>query len=559
MALNYGTLELNTLEQLWVMDGVPAHVALKLKANFPRIRKDKPAPFLFPDCPEVRADLDWFLKRYPMTVSAADKAALRRGHLDYELKREAVERILLPDWQPTTPLKLVNGYKAWPYQAQAAEVAQQLGRLILVDPASAGKTLTTLLAVMRKDYLPAAIAVEPHLRTQWRDKGVKKFTDLNCHIVASTSPYNLPKADIYIFGHNTISHWVDIADKGIFRSFAVDECQTFRCGPGPINAPIRKYHAARVFAQHAALKIGVTASLIYNYGSEAYPIIDMFAPGVLGEQGDFHREWCSGRLVHDPDALGTYLREQHVMISRTEEDIGRVLPKPNIVPIEVPYDEAVEAEHLDLARTLALRVLDGKFEVSGQAARELDLLLRRITGIAKARHVAAYVRMLISGGEPVLLVGWHRDVYDIWLKELSEFNPLLYTGSESVKQKDETASGFISGRSPLMILSLRSGAGLDGLEQRCNTLVFGELDWSPGIHNQVVWRLRRAAQKRWPVNVIFCHANGGSDPAIMSTLGVKGDQARGIERPGSGVENVVSDDSRIKTLARMFLERTGTA
>lgn len=119
------------------------------------------------------------------------------------------------------------------------------------------------------------------------------------------------------------------------------------------------------------------------------------------------------------------------------------------------------------------------------------------------------------------------------------------------------AADFMSGRTPLFIMSLRSGAGLDGLEQVCNTVVFGEMDWSPGIHNQIIWRLRRAAQKRWPVNAIFCHANGGADPVLMSTLGLKGDQARGIERPGSGVENVVSDQSRIKALARAYLERSG--
>src|SRR5690606_28355143 len=126
--------------------------------------------------------------------------------------------------------------------------------------------------------------------------------DLDAHIVTSTKPYALPKADIYIFGHNTLSYWTDIADTGFFRSFAVDEVQTFRTGD-----TAAKYRAARVFARHAALRIGVTASLIYNYGSETYPIVSLFAPDVLGSPDEFWREWCTGRLVKDPDALGTYL------------------------------------------------------------------------------------------------------------------------------------------------------------------------------------------------------------------------------------------------------------
>jgi len=556
----FGALSHDAARRAWVYGDVPPHVALRLKANFPKLPKQAVAPFVFPDSDETRADLHWWIKRYPPAISAADKGLLRHGALDYEIKRDAIERIMLPDWQPSAPAVLKDGQALWKHQAQAVEMAQRLGQLVLIDPASAGKTLTGIAAAMKKEFLPAAVAVEPHLRTQWRDKGVRQFTNLEPHIVRSTTPYHLPKADYYIFGHTTLAGWADVAAQGVFRSFIVDECQTFRTGDiGDDYRPTTpaKYAAARVFAQHAALRMGQTASLIYNYGSETFPIIDLFAPGVLGSRLDFQREWCSGRLVSDPDALGTYLRERHVLLSRSEEDIGRELPKPNVIPIEVPYDHDVEADHLALARTLAMRVMEGKFGASGEAAREFDRLMRRLTGIAKARHVAAYVRMLIEGGEPVVLAGWHRDVYDIWLKELGGFNPVMYTGSESTKQKDAAAADFIAGRSPLFIISLRSGAGLDGLEGICNTIVFGELDWSPGVHNQLVWRLRRHLQKRWPVNAIFCHADGGADPVMMATLGIKGDQARGIERPGSGVENVVSDASRIKALAQAFLERQG--
>jgi hypothetical protein len=557
MKKTFGTLALRPTGRSWVLTGVPVHVALRLKATFPRLPKHQPEPFVFADSLEARADLDWFLRRYPMAMSEADRAALRRGRMDFEIRRDAIERILLPDWKPTAPAALKNGYNFWSYQAQAIEIAQRLGRLILVDPASAGKTLTTIGAVMKPEFLPAAIVVEPHLRTQWRDKGVKKFTDLDVHIIRGTEPYTLPKHDIALFSYSNISGWVDVADKGYWRSFGADECQAFRTGMGPNpEHPIKKYVAAKVFAQHAALTIGVTASLIYNYGSETYPIVDLFAPGALGSEQDFKREWCTGKLVSEPDALGTYLREAQVLLSRTEEQNGRALPKANSIPIEVPFDTDVEADHLALARSLSMRVLSGTFGDSGEAARELDRLASRITGIAKARHVAAYVRMLVEGGEPVLLAGWHRDVYDIWLRELSSLEPVMYTGSETVSRKDRSKEDFIKGRTGLMIISLRSGAGLDGLEERCNTLVCGELDWSPGVHNQLIWRLRRAAQQRWPVNAVFCHAAGGSDPLKMSVLGLKGDQARGIERPGAAVENVVSNPDRLKDLARMYLERT---
>ena len=43
---------------------------------------------------------------------------------------------------------------------------------------------------------------------------------------------------------------------------------------------------------------------------------------------------------------------------------------------------------------------------------------------------------------------------------------------------------FIDGDARVLMMSLRSGAGLDGLQEVSHTAVFGELDWSPGVHRQ---------------------------------------------------------------------------
>jgi CO dehydrogenase/acetyl-CoA synthase gamma subunit (corrinoid Fe-S protein) len=112
----------------------------------------------------------------------------------------------------------------------------------------------------------------------------------------------------------------------------------------------------------------------------------------------------------------------------------------------VPYDEEVAAADEPSPAKLALKVLSGKFTERGQAARELDMLARRVTGVAKARHVAAYCKILLEAGTPIILGGWHRDVYDIWLEELKAFNPMLYTGSETPRQKDAVKRAFMAAR-----------------------------------------------------------------------------------------------------------------
>ena len=50
---------------------------------------------------------------------------------------------------------------------------------------------------------------------------------------------------------------------------------------------------------------------------------------------------------------------------------------------------------------------------------------------------------LVEAGEPVLLGGWHREVYRIWNEALADLNPLMFTGSESqpAKARAKRASG----------------------------------------------------------------------------------------------------------------------
>jgi SNF2 family DNA or RNA helicase len=530
------------------MSGIEPHVALRLKSVFPKIDKTQTGVFAFKDSEATCADLEWFTQRYEMSMSAVDRIQLTHGRETFDRKRDEIETILLPEWKPAASAYFKPDKNLYQFQAQAVELVRKLGRLLLMDDLGLGKTVSALGVINGSQHLPAAVVVQAHLPTQWLHEFIEPFTYMKAHIIDGTTPYSLPAANIYLFRYSNIAGWTDIAATGMFRAVIFDEIQELR--RGTITA---KGRAAKVFSEHAQIRMGLSATPVVNYGDEIFHIMEYIAPGCLGTWPDFAREWCrfNGRkwIVNDPDALGTYLREIQVVLRRE----GSTEPV-NVIPIEVDYDEEIEQEEEELTRVLAMKVLTGSFTERGQAARELDIQARRITGLAKARHVAAYVRILLESGTPVLLSGWHRDVFSVWLEELKEFNPVLYTGTESSKQKDAAKQAFISGKTDLMIISLRSGAGLDGLQKRCSTVVLGELDWSSAIHSQLIGRLNRPGQKE-KVTAIYLHANGGSDPLVLNIIGLKAGQARGIVNPLQGVQTVHTDESRIKLLAERFLQK----
>lgn len=220
---------------------------------------------------------------------------------------------------------------------------------------------------------------------------------------------------------------------------------------------------------------------------------------------------------------------------------------------------SVESDAISLARTIVAR--NEKFRGEKmQASGEFDRLIRQATGVAKAPHVAQFVRMLVETGEQVVLFGWHRAVYDIWMEQLAEFNPVMYTGSESPKQKAYAKEEFVSGRSKVIILSLRSGAGLDGLQDAASIAVFGELDWSPGVHDQGIGRVDRDRSDGLLNYVVayFVTCSQGADPAMMEVLGVKKEQIEGVINPDNQMIQPRDMEGRqLADVARKFLASRG--
>jgi hypothetical protein len=545
----YGVLRLLPLGCGWEISDLEPHVAIRLKQIFPRVPKQSAGPFRLGRDNAIDADLRWFCERYPMAMTNADIEALEGGQRAFLASQAEMERILLPSYTAPAYAGLKDGQMIRPYQAQAIEIAARSKGLLLGDECGLGKTFTGAGFCLQAERLPAAVVCQVHIQDQWGEV-IQKFTNLRVHKIKKTSPYNLPEADVYIFRYSQLNGWVDVFGKSLFKTVIYDEPQELRTGISSMRGM-----AAAVLSQHATWKIGLTATPIYNYGSEIFAVMQFINPGVLGQWDEFSREYCShGGKLSDPKAVGTYLRDQYAFLRRTKADVGKQMPPVNRIVDMVDYDDQAVEDIEDLARKLAVRATVGSFTERGSAMRELDLLVRQATGIAKAKYVADMVRIIIEGGEPVLLMGWHRAVYEIWLERLKDLNPAMYTGSESGTQKGESKRAFLAGETNLLIMSLRSAAGLDGLQARCNTIVFGELDWSPGIHHQCIERLSREGQEQ-PVTALFLVADEGSDPPMMEVLGLKSSEASQIIDPSLGVQAAHSDESRLKALVERYLDK----
>jgi hypothetical protein len=543
----YGQLELDTKVRRWRITDLAPHVAIAFKRMFPRVPVTS-TEITISDTDEVRADLHWFMARYPLEHDLWD-------HLDEAVDRLAHraaerDRILLPSWKPGEVLGFKEGRAPYLYQTQASQIAIANGGLLLGDDVGLGKTISAIATMLMGAPMPAGIVVQPHLAGQWK-KRIEEFSNLRVHIIKGRTPYDLPEADVYIYRYSNIAGWTDVLKDGLLRSVIYDEIQELRHGHGTEKGIV----CAKV-SKAAGFRMGLTATPVYNYGDEMHSVMEYVKPDILGDREEFFREWCGReRIVANPDALGAYLRDTGYFLRRTEDDptVDASMPPPNVLEWELDYDLDAVAGEEEIMRQLAQTVLKASFTEAGRAARELDMKMRQLTGIAKAKSVAAYVSLLLKDAPRVLLAGWHREVYSIWSQALAPFNPVLYTGTETAAAKQRSVDAFTQGDSRVMMMSLRSGAGLDGLQYHCQDAVIGEFDWSPQVHYQLIGRLRRPGQEG-QVNAHYVHTNWGSDPVILEMLGIKADQSRGINDPGQAPKPRATDESRLKILAQRVLE-----
>lgn len=359
-------------------------------------------------------------------------------------------------------------------------------------------TLSGIGLLSMANTRPALWVTMTHLQLQAGRELDRFLPGVRWHILKRATPYplgfeegsSLTPPDVLIVNYAKLEGWAE-ALAGIVRTLVFDEAQELR------HDDSKRYQAARHLREQAQWCLCLTGTPIYGYAQEILNVLNIVRPDALGTLDEFKTAWggsldVRGRLtVSDPRALGTHLRAEGLMIRRTRRDVGREIPAVSRTVHVVQNDPRVLAGIQGSAAELARIILaeSGSGLTKMQAAGEMDRILRQATGVAKGAYVIEFVRLLLDSEDRVVVFAWHHAVYDLLEQGLKSYGVARYTGEQSVSQKDEALVRFkagpeVYGRARVLLLSLRAGAGIDGLQFVCRTGVFAELDWSPKVMEQ---------------------------------------------------------------------------
>ena len=553
----FGTLSYSPRGRHWVIKGDPA-VTEMAKRLFPGADSGKRGEARFADHRRLIGEMNWLMQRYPLAVLPRDMDRWDKALLDareHYAQLEAFRRAAPP---------LIDSLGAFlgelrPFQQYGASWLCHTKRALLADEMGLGKTVQTLAALSASNGFPAMVVVPPHLVTNWQSE-IRHFLqfegrEMRVCVIRGLKPQALPEADIYLIHYLLLRGWKDTLAEFPVKTVVFDEIQELR------HRGTEKYSSASLLAGACDRVYGLSGTPIYNHGGEIWNVVNILDYHLLGDWESFTREWCYGygnAIVIHPDWLGEHLRREGLMLRRTKKEVLPELPDKRRLVQLVDMDDALfQALMRPVIKDLEGYASDTSLTPSRRAlkANLLSQGERQATGLAKAPYAAQFVRALLDAGEKVLLFAHHHKVMSLFRKELKRYSPAFITGIETAALKDTAAERFMSGKTDLCCVSLRSASGLN--LQRATCVVFGELDWSPAVHSQAEDRAHRIGQK----DSLLCYylvSPGGSDSQMQDALGLKVSQFLGLmgEAPQSEMDAAMAANqarAHVENMVRRWL------
>ena len=574
----------------WIVSGDP-YVLTRLK-NTLSLAKRRGGDVVVPALPEPSRELLWFKQMFPMTVTPEIK--LRSLAASWLMDQDRAESVLNGTYNPPV-IKFARGESPRDYQWLAANLFKTKKSLLLADDVGVGKTATAIAAIADPALRPACIITPNHLIAQWKGQ-LRRFTPgLTVHEIKQTEPYSLelmvdcpscgatvdtvngtrqlsPKcpvckhkfpntlprrpADVTLLAYSKMLNWPNYVGS-VCKTVAFEEGHALR------SHDTKRWRAAHSIAKQCEYRVAITATPLFNLGGEAWNILECVRPGFLGSKAEFKETWCGGGPsgkeppLLDPEAFGAYLKSSHIMLRRKAVEVGIPVHDCQIIHQTVDADTEVFSKETSRADEMARIILgEAQSKSRGMETIQFDAIMRQATGLAKVNAITAFTEMLLEQDEPVVMFAWHQSVHNLYMERLAKWNPCKYTGQEKPMEKEANVEKFVRGDSKVIIISLRAGEGLDGLQQVCCTAVVAELDWTWSVPKQNIGRIARDGQTR-PCKAYFMVSEFGSDPIVSQVLGLKKDQLNGLIGERVSVPTVAFDSAaEIKRLARAHLNRS---
>ncbi len=371
-----------------------------------------------------------------------------------------------------------------PFQEYGVQFLSSRNHALLADDMGLGKTIQAIEVMNRLKAKSALIITPATVKYNW-ERELKEWLrrDLTVQVVKDGATIISLDSDIVIVNYDLVIRPA-IHRQLITRDFAIGICDEAHRLKNP-----RAKRTKAILASKTALmgrcvyRYLLTGTPILNRPEELFIILRSLAPEKMGPYyswPEYAKRYCNGHW-QDGEYVTTgasnleELRDRlkGFMLRRTKQEVLKELPA---------------------RREQVIYLNDLKFPTDELVPLATE---RRELGIHKIKSILSHVEDVLSGVDKVVVFAYHRQVIETLKRDLAAYGPTIIYGGMSAENKQKNLFKFTeTDESRVLIGQINAaGVGIDGLQRVCQHLIFAELEWSPGVMEQCIDRLRRIGQK----------------------------------------------------------------
>ena len=460
------------------------------------------------------------------------------------------------DLKPTrTPKNFAASLR--PYQQRGLDWLQALHGAgfggVLADDMGLGKTvqalahITTLKAAKAlKD--PVLIVCPTSVLPNWQAELAKFAPKLSCLLwhgaTRKTLAPKIASHDVILTSYPLLVRDIETLKAQKLGLTILDEAQMLK------NPRTAGFKAAKQLK--AAQTIAMTGTPVENQLTDAWSLMELVTPGLLGTLDQFNRN-IAKPISRDNDAAAKAMlarRLRPFMLRRTKDQVASDLPPKTEIPEWIDLSGGQHALYESVRLLMQKKVRDEIARVGLMRSQIifLDALLklrqiccdpRLLAGqgdapasSAKLSRLMEMLPELIAEGRRVILFSQFTSMLDLIKPVLGEAGIAFTEIRGDTKDRKTPVAAFQTGEVPVILVSLKAGG--TGLNlTAADTVILYDPWWNPAVEAQAIDRAHRIGQTK-PVFVHRLIARGTIEEKILSLQDKKRTLAATLWGEGEG-------------------------
>ncbi len=382
------------------------------------------------------------------------------------------------------------------YEFQNAGVAflGEMESALLGDDMGLGKTVQAIVALrllVRTGRIRGALIISPKaVLPQWKKHLDDWAPDVVCYAVdglrerrrafwEALAGKSGMLCHVLLANYETIREDQEVLVGKPFDLVVLDEISRIK-NDIAITRAVKSLNARR--------RWGLSGTPLENRIEDLHSIFSFLRPGLLRET-DIRPSDVSKKMAP-------------YFLRRRGEDVLKDLPPKSLQDLWLALTPAQREAYDRVEQEGVVRLKSGT-DVTVQHVLALITRLKQICNFdphsgesVKADWVLSHLDEICEGGNKVLLFSQYVETLKILQDRMKSYQPLLYTGGLSDRQREEVIKTFKEDKSrQILLLSLKAG-GVGLNLQEANLVFHYDLWWNPAVQRQAEYRVYRIGQTK---------------------------------------------------------------